>query len=163
MTYRRILILFTLAFMWRLEAKAQAVLGKTETGKVSYYSSRFDGRKTSFGEVHKSTDLTAAHRSYPFNTMLEVTNPETNEKVIVRVNDRGPYSKTRVIDVSKEAAKLLGILAKGVATLSVRVVGIEGMVLLEADEEIDAQSGKIALMADKQGFDAYKKEEIHIK
>jgi rare lipoprotein A len=146
MTYTRILILFIVAFALHTEAQAQVSLGMTETGKASYYSGRFHGRKTSFGEVHKSTELTAAHRTYPFNTMLEVTNTATQEKVIVRVNDRGPYSKTRLVDISKEAARLIGILAKGVANVSVRVVGMEGMVLLGENEEIDHRTGKIISM-----------------
>jgi len=146
MTYHRILILFILAFAWQQDLFAQASLGKTETGSASFYSSRFHGRKTSFGEIHKSTELSAAHRTYPHNTMLEITNLANSEKVIVRVNDRGPYSKNRLIDISKEAARVLGILAKGVAQVSVRVVGMEGMVLLDKDEEIDPKSGKIISM-----------------
>lgn len=150
MTNRRILTLSILAFVALLpEAFAQVKLGKTETGNASYYSARFHGRKTSFGEVHKSSELLAAHRSYPLNTMLEVTNLENDEKVIVRVNDRGPFSKHRVIDLSKEAARLLGILAKGVANVSIRVVGMEGMVLLSPHEEIDPKSGKVISMRSK--------------
>jgi rare lipoprotein A len=143
MTYHRILILMLLAFALMPDAFAQLSLGKTETGRASYYSSRFHGRKTSFGEVHKSSELSAAHRSYPHNTMLEVTNLDNDKKVIVRVNDRGPYSHNRLVDISKEAAKMIGILAKGVCNVSIRVVGMEGMVLLDKDEEIDPKSGKI--------------------
>jgi rare lipoprotein A len=146
MTYRRILILTMLALAALPEAYAQVKLGKMETGNASYYSARFHGRKTSFGEIHKSSELLAAHRSYPLNTMLEVTNLE---KVIVRVNDRGPFSRHRVIDLSKEAARLLGILAKGVANVSIRVVGMEGMVLLSPNEEIDPKSGKVISMRSK--------------
>src|SRR5215217_569282 len=101
MTYRRILTLILLALAAAApETIAQVKLGKTETGNASYYASRFNGRKTSFGEVHKSTELLAAHRSYPLNTMLEVTNLNNDEKVIVRVNDRGPFAKNRIIDLS---------------------------------------------------------------
>lgn len=149
MTYHRILILVLFAFACSQDLFAQVSLGKTETGRASYYSTRFHGKKTSFGEVHKSTELSAAHRSYPHNTMLEITNLNNNEKVIVRVNDRGPYSKNRLVDISKEAAKLLGILAKGVANVSVRVVGMEGMVLLQKDEDIDPNSGKIVSLRTK--------------
>ena len=150
MTYHRILIPIIFAFALHFNLHAQVSLGKTETGRASYYSTRFHGKKTSFGETHKSTELSAAHRSYPHNTMLEITNLNNNEKVIVRVNDRGPYSKNRLVDISKEAAKLLGILAKGVARVSVRVVGMEGMVLLDKDEEIDPKSGKIISLRTKQ-------------
>ena len=146
MTYHRILILVLLAFACQPDAFAQVKLGKTETGNASYYASMFNGKKTSFGEVHKSTELSAAHRSYPHNTMLEVTNLDNDEKVIVRVNDRGPFAKDRVVDLSKEAARLLGIVAKGVANVSIRVVGMEGMVLLSSNEQIDPKSGKVVAM-----------------
>ena len=143
MTYNRILILILLAFAWQQEAFSQVSLGKTETGRASYYSTRFNGKKTSFGEMHKSTELSAAHRTYPHNTMLEVTNLDNDKKVIVRVNDRGPYSKNRLVDISKEAASQLGIVSQGVGNVSVRVVGMEGMVLLDKNEEIDPRSGRI--------------------
>jgi len=146
MTYPRIVIIIMLAFIAGLDAVAQVKLGKTESGNASYYAPRFNGKRTSFGEIHKSTELLAAHRSYPLNTMLEITNLDNDEKVIVRVNDRGPFSKHRVVDLSKEAARLLGILAKGVANVTVRVVGMEGMVLLESNEEIDPKSGKVVAM-----------------
>jgi len=149
MTYNRILILIILAFAAQPDIFAQVKLGKTETGNASYYATRFNGKKTSFGEVHKSTELLAAHKSYPLNTMLEVTNLENDEKVIVRVNDRGPFSKNRVVDLSKEAARLLGIIAKGVANVSIRVVGMEGMVLLGSNEDIDPKSGKVITMRTK--------------
>jgi rare lipoprotein A len=146
MTYTRILILIILAFAAQPDTFAQVKLGKTETGHASYYATRFNGKKTSFGEVHKSTELLAAHKSYPLNTMLEVTNLDNDEKVIVRVNDRGPFCKNRVVDVSKEAARLLGIIAKGVAHVSIRVVGMEGMILLGSNEDIDPKSGKVVTM-----------------
>ncbi|MCE6990761.1 septal ring lytic transglycosylase RlpA family protein [Dyadobacter sp. CY323] len=146
MTYHRILILIVLTFTFGQNAFAQVKLGKTEKGNASYYASHFNGKKTSFGEIHKSTELLAAHRSYPLNTMLEITNVDNDEKVVVRVNDRGPFSKNRIVDLSKEAARLLGIVAKGVANVTVRVVGMEGMVLLESNEEIDQKSGKVISM-----------------
>lgn len=149
MSYHRILIIILLAFAWQPDAFSQVSLGKTEKGRASYYSTRFHGKKTSFGEVHKSTELSAAHRTYPFNTMLEVTNLDNDKKVIVRVNDRGPYSKHRLVDISKEAAKQLEIVSQGIANVSVRVVGMEGMVLLDQNEEIDPKSGKIISMNKK--------------
>lgn len=149
MTYNRILILIIFAFAWQTDSFAQVSLGKTETGRASFYSSRFHGRKTTSGEVHQSSELSAAHRTYPFNTMLEITNLDNNEKVIVRVNDRGPFVKNRLVDVSKGAANVLGIGEKGIANVSVRVIGMEGMVLLEKDEELDPKSGKIISMRAK--------------
>jgi rare lipoprotein A len=146
MTLKRILILILLAVSCQPEVFSQVSLGKTETGRASYYSSRFHGKKTSFGEIHKSTELSAAHRTYPHNTMLEVTNLDNDKKVIVRVNDRGPYSKNRLLDISKEAAKQLDIVRQGIGNVAVRVIGMEGMVLLNEDEEIDPKSGRIISM-----------------
>jgi rare lipoprotein A len=149
MSYHRILIIILLAFAWQPDAFSQVALGKTEKGRASYYSTRFHGRKTSFGEIHKSNELSAAHRTYPFNTMLEITNLDNDKKVIVRVNDRGPYSKNRLVDISKEAARQLEIVGQGIGNVSVRVVGMEGMVLLDQHEEIDPKSGKIISMNKK--------------
>ncbi len=146
MTYQRILILILLTIAGLPEAFSQVSLGKTETGRASYYSTRFHGKKTSFGEVHKASELSAAHRTYPYNTMLEVTNLDNDKKVIVRVNDRGPYSKNRLVDISKEAAKQLGMLSQGVGNVSIKVVGMEGMVLLDKNEEIDPKSGRIVYL-----------------
>lgn len=146
MTYKRILILILFTIAWQPDAFSQVSLGKTETGRASYYSTRFHGKKTSFGEVHKSSELSAAHRTYPYNTMLEVTNLDNDKKVIVRVNDRGPYSKNRLVDISKEAAKQLGMITQGVGNVSIKVVGMEGMVLLDKNEEIDPKSGRIVYL-----------------
>ena len=149
MTYHRILILLFLSLAALPDAEAQISLGKTEVGRASFYSSRFHGRKTSSGEIHKSTELSAAHRTLPLNTMLEITNLATNQRVIVRVNDRGPYSKNRMVDVSKEAARLIGIISNGVASVSMRIVGMEGMVMLDSNEEVDHKAGKIISMRTK--------------
>ncbi|MBB5282664.1 rare lipoprotein A [Rhabdobacter roseus] len=143
MSYSSFFVFLLLTFSKPLYAQAQAYLGTTETGKASYYATKFNGRKTFFGEKFSSHEFTAAHRTLPHNTMLEVTNTTTQQKVIVRVNDRGPYSKHRLIDISKGAAKELGLLSQGVAQVSVRVVGMEGMVLLDSDEKILPDSGEI--------------------
>lgn len=114
-------------------------LGIVQKGIASYYHHRFEGRKTAFGEVYRNADLTAAHRTLPYNTMLEVTNPSTNKSVIVRVNDRGPYSRSRLLDVSKGAAKELDMVRAGLAKVTVRIVGLNGVVLLPA--EVPAEVG----------------------
>lgn len=150
MTNYRILIVILLTFGFLPDLLAQVSLGKTETGRASFYSSRFHGRKTSFGEIHKNDELSAAHRSYPHNTMLEITNLNNSKKVIVRVNDRGPYSKNRLVDISREAAKQLDFVSQGICNVSVRVVGMEGMVLLDHNEEIDPKSGRIVSMTKRE-------------
>lgn len=86
-----------------------------DTGYASYYSHKFHNRKTSSGDVYKKNQLTAAHRSLPFGTLIKVTNPRNKKWVIVRINDRGPYNKKRIIDLSFRAAKHLGMVSgKGV-------------------------------------------------
>jgi len=94
----------------------------TQIGKGSWYGKKFQGRLTANGEHFNMYALTAAHKSLPFNTMVEVTNLRNNRKVIVRINDRGPYAKGRIIDLSYLAAKKLGYANKGVAKLKLRVL-----------------------------------------
>ena len=133
-------------------ATADSFLGVVQQGTASYYHPRFEGRKTAFGEVFHNADFTAAHRSFPHNTMLEVTNPSTKKTVIVRVNDRGPYSRHRLLDLSKEAAKELNMIRAGVAKVSVRVVGLHGVVLLptqDASQPTDGPHTEVPLTANE--------------
>ena len=90
-----------------------------QTGKASYYARKFTGRKTASGERMHHDSLTCAHRTYPFGTQLKVTNPANGQSVIVRVTDRGPYVKGRIIDLSARAAREIGIIAQGIAPVIV--------------------------------------------
>jgi len=90
-----------------------------QEGKASFYSKKFSGRKTASGERLHHDSLTCAHRTYPFGTLLKVTNPANGQSVIVRVTDRGPYVKGRIIDLSVRAAKELGIISQGIAPVIV--------------------------------------------
>ena len=90
-----------------------------QTGKASYYAKSFSGRQTASGERLHHDSLTCAHRTYPFGTMLKVTNPANGKEVVVRVTDRGPYVKGRIIDLSVRAARELGILTQGIAPVTV--------------------------------------------
>ena len=83
------------------------------TGHASYYAAKFDGRKTANGEIFSNKKLTAAHRTLPFGTIVKVTNVKNNKSVVVRINDRGPYAKNRIIDLSHAAADSLGIIHAG--------------------------------------------------
>jgi len=80
-----------------------------QEGKASYYHKKFQGRKTASGEIYNRNLLTAAHKELPFGTKVKVTNIRNRRWVIVRINDRGPYSKRYKIDLSYRAAKHLGI------------------------------------------------------
>ena len=73
------------------------------TGVASYYHNKFNGRKTASGEVFSNNKLTAAHRTYPFGTYLKVTNVANGKSVVVKVNDRGPFTKEKELDLSRKA------------------------------------------------------------
>lgn len=95
------------------------VCAQTQTGKASFYSKRATGSRTSSGERLHHDSLTCAHRTYPFGTLLRVTNERNGKQVIVRVTDRGPHGCGRIIDLSYRAASELGIIAQGVAVVKV--------------------------------------------
>lgn len=90
-------------------ARGQGIGG----GVASYYADKFNGRRTASGEAFSNRAMTAAHRTLPFGTMLQVTNPANGNTVVVRVNDRGPFHGGRLIDLSKAAASQLGLVARG--------------------------------------------------
>lgn len=98
------------------------VCAQTQTGKASFYSKRATGSRTSSGERLHHDSLTCAHRTYPFGTLLRVTNERNGKQVIVRVTDRGPHGRGRIIDLSYRAASELGIIAQGVAVVKVERV-----------------------------------------
>lgn len=110
---RLMLLCIALSFC-TAEADAQA-----ESGKASYYARNFNGRRTASGERLHRDSMTCAHRNYPFGTRLLVTNMVNGKKVVVRVNDRGPFSKGRIIDLSWAAAKAIGMIAQGIAPVTV--------------------------------------------
>jgi len=90
-----------------------------EVGVSSWYGDDFHGKKTSNGEIYNSGALTAAHQTLPLPSIVRVTNLENGKNVLVRVNDRGPFAKSRIIDVSEKAAEILGYHDKGTATVKV--------------------------------------------
>ncbi len=99
----------------RIYGKVKAKKGcEVHRGKASWYGPRFHGRRTANGEVYNMFMLTAASRELPLGSYVLVIYPETGKKVVVRINDRGPYVDGRIIDLSYAAAKKLGLLRKGV-------------------------------------------------
>ncbi|HEY7573894.1 MAG TPA: septal ring lytic transglycosylase RlpA family protein [Thermoanaerobaculia bacterium] len=99
--------------------------GAQETGLASWYGGAgdgFAGKPTASGEIFDPSDLTAAHRTLPFGTIVDVTLVATGETVRVRVNDRGPFVRGRVVDLSREAARQVGLIGPGVAPVTLRVV-----------------------------------------
>jgi len=96
--------------------------GEVLVGYASYYADKFHGRKTANGEIFDMYDYTAAHRNLTFGTVLLVTNLENGRKVKVRVNDRGPYVAGRILDLSLQAAKDIGLIKNGVAKVNIKIL-----------------------------------------
>jgi rare lipoprotein A len=109
------------AVMLLLLLMAAAPSFSQQKGKASYYSRRANGNRTSSGTRLNNDSLVCAHRTHPFGTLLDVKNPASGKQVVVKVIDRGPHTRGRVIDLSFEAARRLGILAAGVALVEVSV------------------------------------------
>jgi rare lipoprotein A len=91
-------------------------------GMASFYADKFEGRKTASGEIYRHSLLTAAHRTLPFGTTVRVTNISNQKTVEVVINDRGPFTKGRIIDVSKSAAEQLGFIQEGVTRVRIEVL-----------------------------------------
>lgn len=92
----------------------------TETGKASYYADKFNGRKTANGETFRNRKKTAAHKTLPFGTVVKVTNLRNGRSVKVRINDRGPFVAGRHIDLSKKAARKIGMVQEGVGNVKMQ-------------------------------------------
>lgn len=90
-----------------------------EEGIAAYYATAFHGRRTASGSIYDERDLTAAHRTLPFGTRVRVTRLENGKDVVVTINDRGPFTKGRVIDLSREAARRLDLIRDGIARVRV--------------------------------------------
>ncbi|MGC4119075.1 MAG: septal ring lytic transglycosylase RlpA family protein [Myxococcales bacterium] len=91
-----------------------------EEGEASFYSASLEGRPTASGELYRGEALTCAHRTHPFGAQLEITNLENRRVVIVRVNDRGPFVRGRIVDLSLAAARALDMVERGVVRVRVR-------------------------------------------
>ena len=94
-----------------------------QRGKASFYSRQATGARTSSGERLHHRDFTCAHRTHPFGTLLKVKNLSNGKEVVVRVNDRGPFGRGRIVDLSWGAAKALGMLSQGVVAVEITPVG----------------------------------------
>lgn len=93
-----------------------------QIGRASWYGKFFQGRETASGEDYNMYDMTCAHRSLPIGALVRVTNLENNKSVVVRVNDRGPVPRSRVIDLSYAAARLLGFSKEGIAPVRLELI-----------------------------------------
>ena len=101
---------------------APARIGSTETGVASWYGIPYHGRRAASGEIFDMEQLTAAHRTLPFETWVEVTNLTNGKRIDVRINDRGPFVDGRIIDLSQAAAREIDMLRAGIARVRLRVI-----------------------------------------
>jgi rare lipoprotein A len=114
MKYCLILLSFFLFLQVNAQQEKTGQQGlKFRTGYATYYAKRFEGRKTTSGKKYRAEKLTAAHRTLPFGTVVTVRNLINGKTIDVMVNDRGPFTRKYIIDVSERAAKILGIYGKG--------------------------------------------------
>ncbi len=100
----------------------QAQTHFVEYGMASYYSDEFHGKKTASGEIYNKWEFTCAHRTLPFGTKLKVINLENKKSVIVKVNDRGPHIRNRIVDLSYVAARDIDMITKGIVKVKIEVV-----------------------------------------
>ena len=116
-------IIFVLtAFCITMNAQAETVF---QQGKASYYGKAHHGKKTASGKRFNMHAMTAAHRSLPFGTQLKVTSKDTGKSVIVTINDRGPYAGGRILDLSQEAARQLGVIKQGVGVVTLEKMNVK--------------------------------------
>ncbi len=116
-----------------LQPKKKPAAARIQHGKASYYGKEFEGRKTANGDIFRNADYTAAHRTLDFNSYVRVTNEKNNLSITVRINDRGPYVRSRVIDLSEGAARRIGSFQHGLAS-----VRLETLNIIKKTHEIDS-------------------------
>jgi len=129
--------------------------GQVFEGMASYYASRMHGHLTASGEPYNMHALTCAHKTLPFGTRLLVTNLRNGMQVTVKVNDRGPFVRGRIVDLSSAAAKEIGMLSMGVARVRVEVVAPKGEIWLE-DQDME-------INYDEEYLNAFKLDPPHIR
>ncbi len=113
-------LLFVLTFF--VASCATSPKSVYQSGLASWYGKKFQGRRTASGEIFDMAEFTAAHRRLKFGTRVRVESRSTGRSVVVRINDRGPFAKGRIIDLSKAAANELGILRKGFAEVNLYIL-----------------------------------------
>lgn len=131
MKYFKVILAALLPLFYLLPLQAQ------QRGKGTYYSSRLTGRRMSDGSRYHRDSMVCAHRTHPFGTLLKVTNVRNGREVIVRVADRGPFGRGKIIDLSYKAAKDLGILSQGVAMVEVEVYRPAPRVPMRAEQTVE--------------------------
>jgi rare lipoprotein A len=116
----------------------EAPKGTFQQGLASWYGPGFHGKKTASGEIFDMGALTAAHKTLPLGSIIHVINMENKKEAVLRINDRGPFSGSRILDVSKSAAQKLGMIKNGVAKVRFNVIGFSDKKRLGADKTLIA-------------------------
>lgn len=135
-------------------SRGTATRGMTlEVGIASWYGPTFHGKSTANGETYDQHDFTAAHKTLPFNTVVKVTNLENGKSVVVRINDRGPYSPNRVIDLSRAAATEIDMIGPG--TVEVRLELVSSEVPIGRQIEPEMFTVQLASFTERRQADEY--------
>lgn len=116
-TMKNPFVIFTILFVMQ----AGYLFSFSQEGIASWYGGKFHGKKTANGEIYDMNEVTAAHKSLPFGTIVNVQNLDNGKTVKVRINDRGPFIKDRIIDLSKKAAEAIGMMHSGTANVRITV------------------------------------------
>lgn len=125
MIHKRSLLIICTSLLLSLSGPLMAAQpGQVLTGVASYYHDSLHGNRTASGKVYNKNKLSAAHKTLPFGTHVRVTDPSSGRSVELEVNDRGPFVKGRIIDLSRRAAKELGMINKGIAKVKVEVLRV---------------------------------------
>lgn len=140
-------------------------IGDSFSGIASWYGPNFHNKKTSNGEYYNMYDMTAAYKTLPMNTMLKVTNLENDKQIVVRINDRGPFVKSRIIDLSNEAAHRIDMVKKGTAPVRIEVIGFNGVIGAKNKEQsvvIGNYLVQIGAFRNKSGAYRYAKSNANV-
>lgn len=138
------------------------LMAQTQKGKATFYSKRSTGTRTASGERVHHDSMTCAHRTYPFGTLLRVTNPRNKKDVIVKVTDRGPFVRGRIIDLSYGAAKELDIIGQGVAMVTVQRIDSADIIRVpyRSKDTRELPELEFGISSDKDGFiDAWTRQQ----
>jgi rare lipoprotein A len=137
---RNLFIIFLLITVLTPSSGISQELGDESYGIASYYSNSFYNKRTANQELLRKTEFTAAHRILPFNTLVEVTNIYNKQSVVVRINDRGPYKRGRIIDLTEAAAKKINVRKVGLAKVKIKIIGFENELMLIPYQQLELET-----------------------
>ncbi|MBN9656802.1 MAG: septal ring lytic transglycosylase RlpA family protein [Acidobacteria bacterium] len=124
--------------------------GWSETGIASWYGNPYHGRPTSSGEIYDMEQMTGAHRTLPFGSIVRVTNLTNNKKVEIRINDRGPFAAGRIVDISRAAARSINMIGPGTARVRVELLSYAGTPATSASYTVQVERFFTEKEGDKQ-------------